>query len=155
MEKVIPDLYKDREAMIEEQCELQKRVALLRMYGPRTMEDLELFYFLITGQIRVGDNAIWNWENWYPKEEMDKSFVSGIFSIRRWITGARPGKPSGRYDVADPQNNKYSKFLGQLPDSNTNAWSNARNKDRIDLASNSQVIPAFSGRGVLAGPSTR
>ncbi len=87
----------------------------------------ELFYFIITGQIRIGDNAIWNWENWYPRDEMADSFVSGIFSIRRWISGKKPGPPSGRYDVMDPLNNNDARFLiDKGPRGNQNAWDYAK-----------------------------
>jgi hypothetical protein len=118
---VLPDLYKDREAMLEEVAELQKRTAMLRMYGPRSREDLELYYFIITGQIRVPKGAIWDWENWYEPQDFRLGFQTGIFSMRRYIQSRKPGKLLERYDVAAPGNQSRwpsanLKYTAQIPD---------------------------------------
>ncbi len=105
MEKVLPDLYKDREAMLDEIAELQKRVARLRMYGPRSREDLELYFFIISGQVRVPDGAIWDWEKWYTTAEKKAGFAKGMFSIRKVIEGVNADKDfNKRYDVMDVKN---------------------------------------------------
>ncbi len=102
---MLPDLYKDRESMLEEVAELQKRVAMLRMYGPRSREDLELYYFIITGQIRVPRGPIWAWEQWYDDQRTAAGFQSGIFSARRLIGAYAPARdPNHRFDVASPDN---------------------------------------------------
>ncbi len=104
---MLPDLYKDRESMLEEVAELQKRVAMLRMYGPRSREDLELFWFIITGQIRVPDGPIWKWESWYDDQKSAAGFQSGIFSFRRLVNARAPSAEAlERFDVADPRNRR-------------------------------------------------
>ncbi len=102
---MLPDLYKDREAMLEEVAELQKRVAMLRMYGPRSREDLELFWFIITGQVRVPHGPIWKWEQWFEGQKDQNAFTAGLFSLRRLIPAYAPSVDSmKRYDVANVAN---------------------------------------------------
>ena len=82
LEKIFPDYYEKREAEIEQQAELQKTLALIRLRGAQTKKDYTVAYGMLTGRIPVPTGALWQPESW-SKQDQQGAFTRGIFSPRR------------------------------------------------------------------------
>ncbi len=50
---IMPDFWKQREAKIHQQSELQLRLALINLWGPQSKEDLLLLHGIQRGEVRV------------------------------------------------------------------------------------------------------
>jgi hypothetical protein len=82
LEKIFPDYYEKREAEIEQQAELQKTLALIRLRGAQSKKDYTIAYGILTGRIPKPTGALWQPESW-GKQDQRESFTRGIFSPRR------------------------------------------------------------------------
>lgn len=92
VEEMMPEYFERREQQIEEVADLQKQIALLLLYGPRSKSDLLLEYAIRNGKLNVPKGAIWDPASWY--NEFDTSFFSmarGMFNPRRYA--AAPKRP--------------------------------------------------------------
>lgn len=81
LERVYPDYYKQREDEIEQQAELQKTLAFIRLRGVKTMKDLETLWAVKTGRIPIPRGALWEPTSWSKDEAT--AFNRGIFSPKR------------------------------------------------------------------------
>jgi hypothetical protein len=104
VEKNMPDIYADRIAYAEARAELDRRIFDLRMFGPRNEADVELYYFLVTGQIEPPGAPLWNWEKWNVVKK--DGFTNGLFPLRRVIEAKKPDPLhySTRWDPMDSAN---------------------------------------------------
>jgi hypothetical protein len=82
-QELYPEYFKMRESEIMKQAELQKRLALMKLYGPRTLEDLQFLYVYLQG-----DSGIRN----VPLHRLDKRdgdpaerYWRGVFSPSRFF----------------------------------------------------------------------
>lgn len=91
VEEMLPEFFKRREAVIEEVAELQKRIAYLRLHGPKSKDDLFLVYMLNNGKLKVPQGAVWDPENWYPGQKDDKNFARGLFNPHRLMGAPKVG----------------------------------------------------------------
>ncbi len=112
LEKVDPDYFKQRQEEIEQvrsvastvnedsrrlqQAELQKKLALIRLRGPRDKEDLMLIYGIETERVPLPRGPLWKPEDWSTKD-IAGSFNAGIFSPRR-IFPKNPSNTSKHWD---------------------------------------------------------
>lgn len=106
VEKRFPDIQKGRMAMVEEQLELQRKLAELRINGyPQNEEQMKFLYHLDNGDIKVPTAPAWQWEKWYSTDQLGASgWQGGLFSVRQWIKSAQPAKdPLERYDAMNPE----------------------------------------------------
>jgi hypothetical protein len=79
--EIMPEYYTDREAVIENQAELQKNLALIRMRGPQSKQDFLMIYLLSTGQIQMPKGSIFEPQSWsYDNTD----FTRGMFNPRRY-----------------------------------------------------------------------
>ena len=76
---VNPEYFRRREEQIQNMAELQKKIALMKLYGPRTAEDLELLYAIDTGAIHqnVLDGPLWDPQG---QERATDQYQRGLFS---------------------------------------------------------------------------
>lgn len=54
-QELYPEYFKMREAEIMKQAEMQKRLALMKLYGPRTLEDLQFLYVYLQGNAGIAN----------------------------------------------------------------------------------------------------
>lgn len=108
----MPDYFARREAQINEVADLQKAVALLRLYGPRNVDDLALIYGIKNGKIVLPTGPLYEPTKWY--EGQDQSFARGIFNPRRYVGEANiDANKLNRWDwKANPNGNRTGSITG-------------------------------------------
>ncbi len=88
-QQMLPELFSKREQVIDDQAEIQKRLAKMKLYGIRDRADLELLYAIDAGLApipneplhKLGDNVL----------SAQESFSRGLFNPRkRKILEQRP-----------------------------------------------------------------
>lgn len=79
--EIMPEYYTDREAAIENQAELQKNLALIRMRGPQSKQDFLMIYLLSTGQISMPKGSVFDPTSWSYN---NADFTRGIANPRRY-----------------------------------------------------------------------
>lgn len=94
VEKMMPEYFESREKQIDEVADLQKKIAYLRLHGPRTKEDMFLIYMIYTGKLKVPKGAIWAPDQWYEGEN-GNDLNRGLFNPHRFSAGA--GRPAGSF----------------------------------------------------------
>ena len=101
---MMPEYFERREQQIDEVADLQKQIALLLLYGPRSKSDLLLEYAIRNGKLNVPKGAIWDPASWYSSD--DTAFANmtrGMFNPRRYVAApVRPGMKD-RWDIGTPQ----------------------------------------------------
>lgn len=121
LEKIFPDYYEKREAEIEQQAELQKTLALIRLRGAQSKKDFTIAYGILSGRIPKPTGALWQPESWSSKD-VKGSFTRGIFSPRRLFNDKRMsdvknlfdplGVPAGVPGISDPMQGPFSAGIG-------------------------------------------
>jgi hypothetical protein len=107
---MLPDYFERREEQIEEVADLQKRIAKLRLYGPRSKDDLFLIYMIHAGKLQVPSGAIWDPNSWYTDEQKKDNFSRGLFNPRRYVSApGRKGPYEDRWANGNPAD-KYGAF---------------------------------------------
>jgi hypothetical protein len=79
--EIMPEYYTDREAVIENQAELQKNLALIRLRGPQSKQDFLMIYLLSTGQISMPKGSVFDPTSWSYNNQ---DFTRGIANPRRY-----------------------------------------------------------------------
>lgn len=89
-----PDYFTAREDYIKRQGELQYRLAMMKLHGPRDKRDLELLYMLQTGNINLRVAPLYLLDGADDKPE--ERYKRGLFSPARFAKGADYYPHSGR-----------------------------------------------------------
>lgn len=93
LERMYPQLNAERESIIDERAELEKRLAKMRLRGPRNEEDLRMLYALASGQVTAPQGALWNPSTWYPNSPSGQRLARGFFNpLRTTQSTADPGQ---------------------------------------------------------------
>jgi hypothetical protein len=127
LEKIFPDYYEKREAEIEQQAELQKTLALIRLRGAQTKKEYQTVYAMMTGRIPIPTGALWQPESW-SSHDLKGSFTRGIFSPRRLFQSRSLTARTNLFDplgpaVGGPQTTMQTSFA---PDLTTGSMSGFR-----------------------------
>ena len=83
-QQLYPEFWKEREEELNRQAEVQKRLALIKMRGPQTMEDMILVYAIHTGKMELPDKPLWRLDE--AGKNIDNAYKAGIFSPSRFVT---------------------------------------------------------------------
>lgn len=75
---IYPEFFSKREETINAAAELQKKAALLKLYGPRSKEDIEMLYALQSGYLKLPDQPIHK----LTGQDRTDRFQRGMFSPR-------------------------------------------------------------------------
>lgn len=59
-QSVYPEFFKRREQVIDEQTQIQNRLAKMKLYGVRSREDFDLLHGIHQGYVKVDDTSLWN-----------------------------------------------------------------------------------------------
>lgn len=131
--EIMPEYYSDREQVIEQQAELQKNLAMMRLRGPQTKKDFLMLYLLSTGQIKLPQGTVFDPKSWSYNNE---DFSRGMLNPRRYYTaGAIMNKEdpigslikAGQFGAAfDPSGNAG---IGGLNNHGSAIWGRGLSRD--------------------------
>lgn len=128
--KVCPSYFKQRETLIDQQIDLTAQYTKLRLFGPRTEEDLKLEYFIETGRVKLPEGPIWDPylsmlnENLVPEGAtvqqaqqlvtagQTNKYRRGLFSPMVPVTMGTGGLALNRYNRADMAGEPLSNYTG-------------------------------------------
>jgi hypothetical protein len=83
-------------------------VAEIRMYGPRSREDLVTVFALKTGALKLPDGPLYDPKRWYAQGDttLEKEYKRGLLNVRRIFGNIMPAiAPADRMDIySDPDN---------------------------------------------------
>jgi len=101
VEEMMPEYFERREQQIDEVADLQKQIALLLLYGPRSKSDLLLEYAIRNGKLNVPKGAVWDPANWYPDADTSlNGMVRGMFNPRRYASAPKRPAMGERWNIA-------------------------------------------------------
>jgi hypothetical protein len=105
VEEMMPEYFERREQQIDEVADLQKQIALLLLYGPRSKSDLLLEYSIRNGKLNIPQGAIWEPEKWYNADKTAfNNMTRGMFNPRRYATAPQRPAMRDRWNI-DPSSN--------------------------------------------------
>lgn len=128
--KVCPDYFKQRETLIDQQIDLSAQYTKLRLFGPRTEEDLKLEYFIETGRVKLPKGPIWDPyqqllnDNLVPENATVQQagllvtagqrakYRRGLFSPMNPVTMETGGLALNRYNRSDIAGEPLSNYTG-------------------------------------------
>lgn len=98
-QEIYPDFYNARESFIDRQAELQKRLAKIKLRGPKDLGDLQLIYMMQRGEVDLRNVPLWRLNEESTTKGGDL-YVRGLFSPYRFTqtTTAIPQSRGGRVD---------------------------------------------------------
>jgi hypothetical protein len=76
-ETKFPEVFDDRKKLMEQQFDVAKRMALINIFGPRTMDDFVFMYLVQEGKIEIPKGAIFD-----PASHPYDNFQRGFFNIK-------------------------------------------------------------------------
>ncbi len=110
---MMPEYFERREQQIEEVADLQKQIALLLLYGPRSKSDLLLEYAIRNGKLRVPTGAIYDPDSWYDPEKMKLSNMNrGMFNPRKYAGAPLRPVMGDRWDIHPRKTGVTSSYQG-------------------------------------------
>lgn len=90
LDKIFPQLNNEREAIIEQRAELEKRLAKIRLRGPQDESDLKLLFAISSGAIEPPKGELWNPESWFVGGASERDRLQrGLFNPRRLFAGSK------------------------------------------------------------------
>jgi len=113
VQEIYPEYFERRKAVIDEQADLQHRVALMRLYGPKSKEDLITLYGIYSGAVPLPKAPLFRPELWYGAKTGVADYNKGLFSIKKIFSAGLPAygtrhdmdvfpaaeSPTGGYDI--------------------------------------------------------
>lgn len=124
-QELYPEYFKMREVEIMKQAEMQKRLALMKLYGPRTLEDLQFLYVYLQGRAGIQDLPLHR----LNEDQRDNTplYKSGVFSPSRYFSSVTITRAPTGYSLSV-----------LTPDQN-----NRRGRDFIDILGGRQLAESF------------
>ena len=97
--RIMPEYFDRREAVIDDQADLQKQIAKIRLRGPTSREDLITLFAIQSDALPVPRGPLWNPGEWYPdKDDLgNKGFIRGLFNPKRYWA-AKHADATDRHD---------------------------------------------------------
>lgn len=89
LDKIFPQLNNEREAIIEQRAELEKRLAKIRLRGPQDESDLKLLFAISSGAIAPPQGELWKPESWFAPNTESARLERGLFNPRRLFAGRK------------------------------------------------------------------
>jgi len=80
--KVMPRYFQMREKGIDDQIDLDRRLAKLKLNGPQTIEDAQLEYLLSTGQLTPPMTPAW--AQAYSQDNQSRAYERGLINLKRF-----------------------------------------------------------------------
>lgn len=105
VEQMMPEYFERRQRELDKVAALQKKVADLRVYGPRSREDLVTVFALKTGALKLPAGPLYAPETWYDAREttLEKEYQRGLLNLKQIFGNKMPRRdPASRMDVLSP-----------------------------------------------------
>lgn len=105
VEQMMPEYFERRQRELDQVANIQKKIAELRMYGPRSREDLVTVFALKNGALKLPKGALYKPEDWYKSTEttLEKEYRRGLLNLPRFWANFMPGvSDRERMDVLTP-----------------------------------------------------
>lgn len=77
-QEIHPEYWQKREAEIERQAQIQTKMALIKLRGPKDLDDFKFLYAIQTGDVVLRSTPIYNLDT--PEAHPDKKFKKGMFN---------------------------------------------------------------------------
>lgn len=91
--QICPEYFERRKQVIETQVEIQRRVALLKLLGITSMDDLRLAWAIETGRVKPLDVSVSDPAKWREEAEKEETgFVKGFYSLIGWLLNDKGGR---------------------------------------------------------------
>jgi hypothetical protein len=84
LRKNYPQYFTMREELIDNQLDIERRVARLKLHGPQDIEDAFLEYLINTDQIKLPTTPVWNTER--NAAQTEEAYKRGLLNMRRSFT---------------------------------------------------------------------
>lgn len=127
-----PEYFRRREEQIDNMAELQKQIAKMKLYGPRSEQDLMLLYNIDTGAIHkdVLNGPLWNPQG---QETAEDHYVRGLFSpIQKMKIGYDVQRVEAPWNPRNP--NKAGLYTERGPRGDRRAPGNPQTHQPIGLS---------------------
>lgn len=135
-QQLAPDQYARRQQLIEYNMDLEKRMAMLRLMGPKSEEDLKFEWLVETGRIQLPEVPAWKPQGFGDEQRGARPLISsnegrqaierGYFNPIQFLAGGQKGKRPNvnRSDIYAADNDP----MRPQPTSNYFQWVNNENK---------------------------
>jgi len=108
LDKIYPELNNERESIIDQRAELEKRIAKIRLRGPQGPDDLKLLWALGSGAIEPPKGSLWDPASWFVGgDSTDVRFARGLFNPNKYYFSSR--------NAASLPFDKLHSVLGTVP----------------------------------------
>ena len=108
LDKVYPALNAEREQIIDQRAELEKRLAKIRLRGPQGESDLKLLFAISSGAIQPPQGVLYDPKTWFAAGTEQARLQRGLFNPRRLFAGQ-----------TDKKFMPFDKLWGVMPSANT------------------------------------
>lgn len=98
--KHYPQYFEMREQFIDNQLDIERRAAKLKLNGPQDMQDLFLEYLIGTGQIKLPETPVWRTDR--TPEQTAEAYKRGLFNMRKTFSKERKYGYDIDYDSNGP-----------------------------------------------------
>lgn len=95
VDDIMPEYWEKRMEVIENQAELQKNLALIRLRGPQSKKDFMVLYMLNTGQLPLPRGSVFEPAQWSYNNE---DFTRGMLNPRRYMSPVVKLDANGKKD---------------------------------------------------------
>lgn len=110
VDEIMPEYWEKRMEVIENQAELQKNLALIRLRGPTSKKDFMVLYMLNTGQLPLPRGSVFEPEKWsYSNANMNR----GMLNPRRYYPPQVKLNENDKRDPIGAISNAYGQGFGQ------------------------------------------
>jgi hypothetical protein len=83
--EIYPDYYEKRKAEIYRQADIQIKLALIKLYGIKTLDDIKLLFAMQTGEVKLRNVPLYNLDE-ADDEDIEKTFKKGLFNPAKRTT---------------------------------------------------------------------
>lgn len=112
VDEIMPEYWEKRQESIENQAELQKNIAMIRMRGPTSKKDFMIIYMLNTGQLPLPQGSIFEPDKWSYN---NADFNRGMANPRRYYPPYVKLDANGKKDPIGTIAKAYGQGFGQMP----------------------------------------
>jgi hypothetical protein len=109
VDEIMPEYWEKRQEVIENQAELQKNIALIRLRGPTSKKDFMILYMLNTGQLPLPRGTIFEPEKW---SYSNANFNRGMANPRRYYPPQVKLDAAGKADPIGAISKAYGAGFG-------------------------------------------
>lgn len=131
--KVYPQYFQMREEFIDSRIDIDRRVAKLKLNGPRDLEDVQLEYLINTRQIELPTTPVWDTN--MTQAQLQSAYQRGLLNYRK--TFSLPEKAGTQVAYTPGGNGAWGMNGGQVGVGGTSLWTGPIAGPRMSAVQNS------------------